>query len=102
MLSGSFPLFPVREDSSQKFASLYFLCVFHVCVQLAFNRNHFCYGEVQDTVLVSLFSETKDFFCFLSDKRCHQKRGIFCIRYFSKTKSKPVEKKIHGDVFLFN
>ena len=93
MLSGSFPLFPVREDSSQKFASLYFLCVFHVCVQLAFNRNHFCYGEVQDTVLVSLFSETKDFFCFLSDKRCHQKTGDILHTLFLENKEQTSGKK---------
>ena len=47
------------------------------------------------------FSKTKGFFCFSFNNRCHLENwGLFCISYFSKTKSKPA-KKIQN-VFLSN
>ena len=48
------------------------------------------------------FSKTKGFFCFSFNNRCYLENcWLFCIHYFSKTKSKPA-KKIQGDVSLFN
>ena len=49
-------------------------------------------GGYSDASLVSLFSETKDFFCFLCHKRCRQKTGDFLRMLFLENEEQSSEK----------